>query len=1809
MLEHLLIGPLDSARARLLQSLPSGSRCLVFGEDPLLSIASSSSWEDFARRFPAERQPEAVLLCLGLTSLPNWIWSAPLPIVGLLDPDATSPSAWLPLARACDAVFAPPSTAELCRRAGVAAVETVLPVPGESPLAEPDGSLTAPDLDLLVVLPNRGNSGRILAPWLDVLLSLVPDLRWHVQSFDSSGVEMPHSARARIVLSLDPTAHALTLAAAAVHAGSLFVQGVANPDLLGCLRPGLECLTCTPQTLAPLLARYRSDESGRADLVRAARDRLREFTPSRYWETVLARLDEYREELTERACAREVVPAAELLQSRLWLTAEQSIGTDPTLGDALAEALVVEPQNPALHHGLALLEGREAATTPAAALRAAEVFRRALACDSGHLLASAGLAEALRLAGRDREAVEQARAALGLLNGSLPPSLFSLPPFCPGDAAFLHDWAQAGTAEEEGQTKLALLRTRLHLLLAALTGDLADHYEALLAQPANATARAALGCALARAGRLDAALSHLRLAAASDPFDAAAARAFSQALLTTGTALEHRRLARRQRRLAAAAPAFLASEEWFANAAPVGDELVSLLVTVRGEEPALGLSLETLLGRTRPPFELFLLDLSGADSVAALLADTARRPEPVRVVVLRPDRPSRSAACNEALREARGAYVAFLDGSVAVASGWLDDLFTLLLCDWPQIGLVGPVSNQAAPPQHVDVVCPSAEAIDQAAARQRRARIGQAAEVPRLDGSCVLAHREALQAAGPLDESLDAGFLAFDDLCFRARDNGSRLFVALGVFVYHLGTPEPSGTTADEEMAAAFARFRDRWGPERTAAYNFSRPHPASPAGAFPVPADMESLTAEADRPLCSLCMIVRNEAEYLARCLESAAGLFEDVVVVVDSRSTDRTREVALGAGARVVEAAWEDSFATARNVSVRHARGRWIFWLDADEYLDAENRERLRHLLARLPATPVGYLMRQFSPLEGSPEAAAYVDQLRLFPNHPHVRWRYRVHEQILPALREIGGEVCTTDIVIHHEGFVEPAAQGAKVDRNLRLLEIEHRERPDDPFILYNLGAVALTQGRLDEARGYLEGSLAHSHPQDSLVRKLFALLTRTLHLLGRRDEALAVSRRGLDAVPGDGELLFWQAVLHKEAGRWAEAEDCLLQLLQSPALAHLTSVDAGLYSYRSRHLLAEIYLEQERWLEAEAQCRAILAEHPRFLPAWMHRAEVALRLGRWADLEEAIRHLEADAHAANEACLFRARGCLARQEFEAARQALAPVIARAPRAIAPLLLLSYAYLQEGRDWAGAERALRDILALDPDHAEARHNLQVLLNRHSAALAAVPASTAPNARTPGVSLCMIVRNEERNLPDCLGSVADLVNEIVVVDTGSVDDTREVAARFGARVYEFPWCDNFAAARNESLRHATGDWVFWMDADDRLDHDNRARLRRLLASLGDENTAFVMKCLCLPDPETQTSTVVDHVRLFRRDPRLRWRFRIHEQILPALRELHYDVRRSDVVVHHTGYQDAATRSRKRERDLRLLQLELADDPDNPFTHFNLGAVHQEQGRWALALAAFRRSLDGSQPGDSIYPKLHALLAQCHGHLGQHQEALAVSRRGLELFPEDVELLFQEGMALRNLGDWSGAVACWERVLAAPEPAYFSSMHTGIRGTLTRQNLAVVYLEQGLLKHAEAHWQTIHAEMPGHDAAWRGLTEVYLRQRRWDDLDRLAAELASDPRGDLRVAAVRARTHLARREFDHARRVLEEVMRRYPGELEPRLLLSYAYLQEGRDWTAAERALRAVLELAPDHEETRHNLQVLLNRHGHGLGSPPAPA
>jgi glycosyltransferase involved in cell wall biosynthesis len=143
---------------------------------------------------------------------------------------------------------------------------------------------------------------------------------------------------------------------------------------------------------------------------------------------------------------------------------------------------------------------------------------------------------------------------------------------------------------------------------------------------------------------------------------------------------------------------------------------------------------------------------------------------------------------------------------------------------------------------------------------------------------------------------------------------------------------------------------------------------------------------------------------------------------------------------------------------------------------------------------------------------------------------------------------------------------------------------------------------------------------------------------------------------------------------------------------------------------------------------------------------------------------------------------------------------------------------------------------------------------------------------ARRQTCTACIIARNEEKNLPALMESLRGIFDQIVLVATGSRDRTSEIARQYSAEVHDFPWVDSFAAARNEALRGATSDWIFWMDADDRLDQANRQKLLALLNQLDQDLAAYVMQCVCVADRETGVETVVQHVRLFRNHPHLRW-------------------------------------------------------------------------------------------------------------------------------------------------------------------------------------------------------------------------------------------------------------------------------------------------------------------------------------------------
>jgi tetratricopeptide (TPR) repeat protein len=414
---------------------------------------------------------------------------------------------------------------------------------------------------------------------------------------------------------------------------------------------------------------------------------------------------------------------------------------------------------------------------------------------------------------------------------------------------------------------------------------------------------------------------------------------------------------------------------------------------------------------------------------------------------------------------------------------------------------------------------------------------------------------------------------------------------------------------------------------------------------------------------------------------------------------------------------------------------------------------------------------------------------------------------------------------------------------------------------------------------------------------------------------------------------------------------------------------------------------------------------------------------------------------------------------------------------------------------------------------------------------------------------------------------------------------------------VLHFPWIDSFSAARNVSLKHATGEWLFWMDADDRLDDVNREKLRRLLAELPEENVGYAINCRCLPQHDTGAETVVKHIRLFRNHPELKWEYGIHEQMLPALKRLKTTIRFTDVVVNHTGYQDPALRGRKLERDLRLLLLEYSEQPNDPFTLFNLANTYRQKGETEKALDLYRKSLAGSAPVDSIVSQLYAVIAQCERQLNRPAEALATCRLGRIHYPDDAEILNTESQALHDLDDLSGAIACMEFLIRGSEAERFTSRDTGVRGFRARHTLGGYYKKAGRVDDAVAQWQLALAEQPGFMPPIFALGDTAVARRDWIALEDVIVRLRALPKVAAEAEVYRARAHQARGEFTAALAVLDVLLLANPLLFSACFVRSAVLIEEGRDWAAAEEAVRAVLVIVPNHAEARKNLDLVLLR------------
>ena len=358
--------------------------------------------------------------------------------------------------------------------------------------------------------------------------------------------------------------------------------------------------------------------------------------------------------------------------------------------------------------------------------------------------------------------------------------------------------------------------------------------------------------------------------------------------------------------------------------------------------------------------------------------------------------------------------------------------------------------------------------------------------------------------------------------------------------------------------------------------------------------------------------------------------------------------------------------------------------------------------------------------------------------------------------------------------------------------------------------------------------------------------------------------------------------------------------------------------------------------------------------------------------------------------------------------------------------------------------------------------------------------------------LSLCAIALNEEVALPKCLSSVQGVVDEIVLLDTGSSDRTPEIARSFGAKVYDYKWCNDFSAARNEALKYVQGDWVLVLDADEVLVSEIVPSLKQAIAN---ETYLLINLLRCEVGATSSPYSLVS--RLFRRHPNIYFSRPYHALVDDSVtlileQETHWKIGNlPEVAINHAGYQKNAIASLNKFAKARTaMEGFLAAHPQDPYVCSKLGALYIEQDLLPEGMELLERGLQAKDVSADIEYELHyhlgiacnrrkqAQTAQSHYEsaiasnvypmlkLGAYNNLGALKRANgdliaaktafqtaLEIDPNFATGYYNLGLTLKAMGNLTDAIASYQQAISI-NPCYAEAY----------QNLGVVLLKAGLV-------------------------------------------------------------------------------------------------------------------------------------------------
>jgi tetratricopeptide (TPR) repeat protein len=413
--------------------------------------------------------------------------------------------------------------------------------------------------------------------------------------------------------------------------------------------------------------------------------------------------------------------------------------------------------------------------------------------------------------------------------------------------------------------------------------------------------------------------------------------------------------------------------------------------------------------------------------------------------------------------------------------------------------------------------------------------------------------------------------------------------------------------------------------------------------------------------------------------------------------------------------------------------------------------------------------------------------------------------------------------------------------------------------------------------------------------------------------------------------------------------------------------------------------------------------------------LHRIELAELLAEFNQSEKALAVIEDGIEKYPDILAFKnLKGViLGRLErFDEALEYIQDLLLKYPNDGDALNNLGVIYEKQGK-YESAKNYFEKALKAARNNVRAKENIEFINN-----------NIDPDPQS--ISACMIVKNEEKFLPGCLASIKGLVDETIIVDTGSTDRTMDIARQHDAKIYEHPWQNDFSYHRNQSMSYATGDWILIVDADEELDPDQHERIRALLKRKDVDGLSFVV----FNEINFDRVGCLTSKRIFRNHKGYHYEGIVHNQLRMDGKVLETSFK----VIHHGYALSDEDMQKKARRSEELLLKQVEENPDYLFAHFNLAQLYRGQDNFEKCLKHSRIVVDKSDINDPKHRHLHLMaldqLGCSYFGTGDYEKAIATLKKALEFKNDYLDPLFNLGFTFFHIGKYEEAETYYRKYL-----------------------------------------------------------------------------------------------------------------------------------------------------------------------------------